>query len=84
MRNAISEFQKELDQNGGVVRGIRYKKDNDIETQVRLDYLKDEFGESATEEELAKYRDSEGNINCDINDGNVWASIISNLSSKNI
>jgi len=84
MRNAMDEFHEELERNDGVVKGIRYKKDNEMEIQIRVDYLKDEFGETAAESELSKYRDSDGNWTSDICDETIWNSMLSNLSPKNI
>jgi len=85
MRMAMDEFDSKVAEDGGLVNGIKYSQDLDMEIQIRIDYLKDVFGEEATEKEIAKYKDTEGKWIDDIISESVWNTIISNLEkSENI
>jgi hypothetical protein len=83
MRAAMSEFNLELEKNNNFISGITYKNDLNIETQVRISYLKERFGEDAVDLELSNYMDADGNYTEDIGSDVVWSSIIGSLESKN-
>jgi len=56
----------------------------DMEIQIRIDYLTDAFGKDLVDEEMSKYKNSDGGFIDAISDERVWNTIISNLKSKNI
>jgi hypothetical protein len=86
MRKAMEEFDFKVSENEGVVNGIKYTRDNDLEVQIRIDYLKDEFGQEETENEISKYKNPDGSFIEDLySRGEVWDAILANLKkSKNI
>jgi len=85
MRMAMNEFDAKVAGEGGLVNGIKYAQDLEMEIQIRIDYLKDTFGEEATEKEISKYKDTEGKWIDDIISELVWSTIVSNLEkSENI
>ncbi len=84
MRTAMAEFNSKLEESGGVMNGVKYKQDLDIEIQIRIDYLKDLFDKDEVDLEISKYKNSEGIFIEDIVDERIWNSIVSNLESKNI
>jgi hypothetical protein len=84
MRAAMKEFHDKLSESDGLVNGIKYKQDLDLEIQIRIDYLNDEFDSELVEKEMSKYKDQAGNFIEDIGDERVWNTILSNLSSENI
>jgi hypothetical protein len=84
MRAAMKEFHDKLSESDGLVNGIKYKQDLDLEIQIRIDYLNDEFDSELVEKEMAKYKDQAGNFIEDIGDERVWNTILSNLRSGNI
>jgi hypothetical protein len=84
MRAAMKEFHDKLSESDGLVNGIKYKQDLDLEIQIRIDYLNDEFDADLVEREMTKYKDQTGNFIEDIGDERVWNTILSNLRSGNI
>lgn len=86
MRKAMEEFNSNVSENGGVVNGIKYTQDLDLELQIRIDYLKDEFGQEETEVEISKYKNPDGSfIEGFHSNEEVWDSILTNLKkSRNI
>ena len=84
MRAAMKEFHDKLSESDGLVNGIKYKQDLDLEIQIRIDYLNDEFDAELVEMEMTKYKDQTGNFIEDIGDERVWNTILSNLRSGNI
>jgi hypothetical protein len=84
MRAAMKEFHDKLSESDGLVNGIKYKQDLDLEIQIRIDYLNDEFDAELVEREMTKYKDQTGNFIEDIGDERVWNTILSNLRSGNI
>jgi hypothetical protein len=86
MRKAMEEFDSNLSENDGVVNGIKYTRDQDLEVQIRIDYLKEEFGQEETESEILKYKNPDGSFTEDLFcKEEVWNAILTNLKkSKNI
>ena len=86
MGKAMEEFDSNVSENDGVVNDIKYTRDLDLEIQIRIDYLKDEFGQEETEREISKYKNSDGSFIEDFHSREeVWNVILSNLSkAKNI
>ena len=86
MWKAMEEFNSNVSENGGVVNGIKYTQDLDLELQIRIDYLKEEFGQEETEVEISKYKNPDGSfIDGFHSNEEVWDSILTNLKkSKNI
>jgi hypothetical protein len=84
MRAAMKEFHDKLSESDGLVNGIKYKQDLNLEIQIRIDYLNDEFDAELVEREMTKYKDQTGNFIEDIGDERVWNTILSNLRSGNI
>jgi hypothetical protein len=86
MRKAMEEFDFNLSENDGVVNGIKYTRNQDLEVQIRIDYLKDEYGQEETEKEISKYKNLDGSFMEDLySKEEVWDSILTNLKeSKNI
>jgi hypothetical protein len=86
MRKAMEEFDFNLSENDGVVNGIKYTRNQDLEVQIRIDYLKDEYGQEETEKEISKYKNPDGSFMEDLySKEEVWDSILTNLKeSKNI
>lgn len=84
MGKMMSEFNSELEKSGGIVNGVKYRHDMDMEIQIRIDYLTDAFGKDLVDEEMSKYKNSDGGFIDAISDERVWNTIISNLKSKNI
>ena len=84
MRAAMKEFHDKLSESDGLVNGIKYKQDLNLEIQIRIDYLNDEFDAELVEREMTKYKDQIGNFIEDIGDERVWNTILSNLRSGNI
>ena len=86
MRKAMEEFDFKVSENEGVVNGIKYTRDNDLEVQIKIDYLKDEFGQEETENEISKYKNQDGSfIEGFHSNEEVWESILTNLKkSRNI
>jgi len=80
MRKAMEEFDSNVSENGGVINGIKYTRDADLEVQIRIDYLKDEFGQEETENEILKYKNPDGSFTEDLySKEEVWDTILSNL-----
>lgn len=86
MRQAMEGFDSKVSENEGVVNGIKYNRDLDLEIQIRIDYLKDEFGQEETEREISKYKNPDGSFTEDFHSKEeVWNSVLTNLKkSKNI
>ena len=84
MRVAMEEFDSKVAEDGGMVNGIKYTRDNQLEIQIRVDYLTEEFGAEATENEISKYRNAEGTFMDDLVTVENWNTVLSNLKSKNI
>ena len=86
MRQAMEGFDSKVSENGGVVNDIKYTRDLDLEIQIRIDYLKDEFGQEETEREISKYKNPDGSfIEGFHSNEEVWESILTNLKkSRNI
>ena len=86
MGKAMEGFDAKVSENEGVVNGIKYNRDLDLEIQIRIDYLKDEFGQEETEVEISKYKNPDGSFIDEFHSNEeVWDSILTNLKkSKNI
>ena len=86
MGKAMEEFDSNVSENGGVINGIKYTRDNDLEVQIKIDYLKDEFGQEETEVEISKYKNPDGSfVEGFHSNEEVWESILTNLKkSRNI
>lgn len=84
MREAMKNFVARVSENDGIINGAKYKQDLDIEIQIRVDYLKDVYGQEETEKEISKYRKESGEFIEDITDETLWNTIVSNLRGENI
>lgn len=84
MKAAMEDFAAKISENDGLVNGIKYKQDLDLEIQIRIDYLNEKYGEENVSKELEKHKDADGNFVVEVTDERLWNLIMSNLDEKNI
>lgn len=85
MRQAIEAFDSKVTENGGIVNDIKYTRDLDLELQIKIDYLNDQFGQEATQIEIAKYQNTDGSFIKEFHTNEeVWNSVLTNLEKSKI
>jgi len=84
MKAAMEDFVAKISENDGLVNGIKYKQDLDLEIQIRIDYLNEKYGEKRVTEEIRKHRDADGNFVDEIVSEEFWNLVTSNLDKENI
>lgn len=52
MSKELENFESEI--NSGKIKGILYKKDPEIESLIKVDFLKEKYGESTIEKILSE------------------------------
>lgn len=52
MSKELENFESEI--NSGKIKGILYKKDSEIESLIKVDFLKEKYGESTIEKILSE------------------------------
>lgn len=52
MGNELENFESEI--NSGKIKGILYKKDSEMESLIKVNFLKEKYGESTIEKILSE------------------------------
>jgi hypothetical protein len=82
MQESMDSFNKMIEDNVGVIKGVKYNQDTEIEVSVRALYLREEFGEEKFAAFLEKFGSEYDLKDASILENSKWNEILGHF--KNI